>query len=93
MEKIRYAIVGTGWRALFFIRAAKNLPELFEVTGVLTRTKERAEQFEREYGVKTFTDMDEMLGTNPEFVVTCVTKAAIEGIHKRLVIAACPVYQ
>jgi len=77
MEKIRYAVVGTGWRALFFIRAAKNLPELFEVTGVLTRTKERAEQFEKEHGVKTFTDMDELLGTQPEFVVSCVTRSAI----------------
>ena len=77
MEKIRYAVVGTGWRALFFIRAAKNLPELFEVTGVLSRTKERAEAFEKEHGVKTFTDMDEMLETMPEFVVCCTTRSAI----------------
>ena len=78
MGKIRYAVVGTGWRAMFFIRAAKNLSELFEVTGVLTRTKARAAQFEKEHGVPAFTDMDEMLKTQPEFVVSCVTKAAIE---------------
>jgi len=78
VEKIRYAIVGTGWRAMFFVRAAKNLPELFEVTGILTRTKERAQAFEKEHGVKAFTDMDEMLRTKPEFVVSCVTKSAIE---------------
>ena len=77
MEKIRYAVVGTGWRAMFFIRAAKNLPELFEVTGVLTRTKERAQEFECETGVKAFTDMDEMLKTKPEFVVSCVNKAGM----------------
>lgn len=85
MEKIRYAIVGTGWRAMFFVRAAKNLPELFEVTGILTRSKERAEQFEREHGVPAFTDMDEMLRTKPEFVVSCVTKAAIEKTTLALV--------
>ena len=34
MSKIRYAVVGNGWRAMFFVRAAKNLPELFEVTGI-----------------------------------------------------------
>ena len=84
MEKIRYAVVGTGWRALFFIRAAKNLPELFEVTGVFTRTKERAEQFEKEYGVKTFTDMDELIKTGPEFVVSCVTRSAITGVTLEL---------
>ncbi len=79
MEKIRYAVVGTGWRAMFFIRAAKNLPELFEVTGVLTRTKERAEAFAAEHGVRTFTDMDAMLETKPEFVVSCTTRSAIAG--------------
>lgn len=84
MEKIRYAVVGTGWRALFFIRAAKNLPELFEVTGVLTRTKERAQAFGAQYGVRVFTDMDEMLGTNPEFVVSCVTRSAITGVTLEL---------
>ena len=84
MEKIRYAIVGTGWRALFFVRAAKNLPELFEVTGVLSRSKERAEAFEKEYGVKTFTDLDEMLETKPEFVVSCVTRSAIGEMTMKL---------
>lgn len=78
MKKIRYAVIGTGWRAMFFIRAAKNLPERFEVTGVLTRTQERAQAFEREHGVRAFTQMDELLATEPEFVVSCVTKAAME---------------
>lgn len=37
MAKIRYAIIGSGWRALFYIRIAKALPEQFEVTGILVR--------------------------------------------------------
>ena len=84
MEKIRYAVVGTGWRAMFFIRAAKNLPELFEVTGVLTRTKERAQEFEALHGVKAFTDMDALLDTKPEFVVSCVTRSAIAQMNLHL---------
>ena len=27
MNKIRYAVAGNGWRAMFFVRAALNLPE------------------------------------------------------------------
>ena len=30
MKRIRYAVVGNGWRAMFFVRAALNLPEIFE---------------------------------------------------------------
>ena len=44
MERIRFAVVGTGWRSLFYVRIAKWLPERFELTGVLCRTKERAEE-------------------------------------------------
>lgn len=84
MGHIRFAVAGTGWRALFYIRAAKNLPELFELTGVLCRTAERAESFSREYGVKTFTDLDALLETKPEFVVSCIYKAELADMCIRV---------
>ena len=43
MKKIRYAVVGNGWRAMFFVRAALNLPERFELTGVWCRSQEKAQ--------------------------------------------------
>lgn len=46
MSKIRYAVAGNGWRAMFYVRAALNLPEYFELTGVLCRTQEKAQAFE-----------------------------------------------
>ena len=79
-EKIRFAVVGNGWRALFFVRAAKNLPALFELTGVLLRSREKAEAFAAEYGVPTFYEMDALLETKPEFVVSCQTKKAISDM-------------
>ena len=30
MEKIRFAVAGSGWRARFYLRAAQLLPERFE---------------------------------------------------------------
>ena len=84
MERIRFAVAGTGWRTLFYVRAAKNLPELFELTGVLCRTQERAESFEKEYGVKTFTDLDALLETKPEFVVSCIYKAELADMCMRV---------
>lgn len=75
MGKIRYAVAGNGWRALFFVRAAQNLPEYFELTGVLCRTKEKAEAFASAHGVKAFWSLDALLETKPDFVVASVNKA------------------
>lgn len=35
MEKIRYGLIGSGWRAEFYIRIAKAVPEKFDLTAVL----------------------------------------------------------
>lgn len=77
MERIRFAVVGTGWRSLFYVRIAKWLPERFELTGVLCRTKERAEAYAKENGVRTFEALDDLLATRPEFVVSCVKRAGM----------------
>ena len=77
MEKTRFAVVGTGWRALFYVRIAKWLPELFELTGVLCRTPERARTFAQEHGVRTFDAMDAMLETKLDFVVSCVKRSGM----------------
>ena len=34
MAKMRYAIIGGGWRAEFFRQAARALPDRFELTAV-----------------------------------------------------------
>ena len=80
MQKIRYAVAGNGWRAMFYVRAAKNLPEWFELTGVLCHTREKAEAFEREHGVKAFWTLDALMETKPDFVVTCVSKKALAAM-------------
>lgn len=84
MERIRYAVAGNGWRAMFYVRAAMNLPELFELTGMLCRTKEKAEAFEREHGVKAFWSLDALLETKPQFVVSCVKKAGMADMVMEL---------
>ena len=84
MEKIRYAVAGTGWRAMFYVRAAKKLPEVFELTGVLCRTKEKAEAFEKANGVKAFDSLDALLETKPMFVVSCVSKPGMADMVMQL---------
>lgn len=41
--KVKYAVIGSGWRAEFYIRIAKAVPEKFDLTAVLIRDEEKAE--------------------------------------------------
>ena len=72
--KIQYGLHGSGWRSEFFLRVAKALPERFEIAGVITRSDEKAERFERAFGVKCYKTADELLAASkPMFMVVAVS--------------------
>ncbi len=70
MNPARYAVIGRGWRAKFFVRLARLMPERFCVTGNVTRAADLAELVR--------------VG-RPEFVVTAVPWAANPGYVEELV--------
>ena len=37
MDKIRFGLIGSGWRAQFYIRIAKALPERFDLAAVMNQ--------------------------------------------------------
>ena len=51
MSKIRFGLIGSGWRAEFYIRIAKALPEMFDLAAVMIRSKEKGEAFSAKFGV------------------------------------------
>lgn len=57
---LRFGVVGTNWITDRWIKAASEHPD-FQLTGVYSRTEERAIEFASMYGVKsTFTSLEEM---------------------------------
>lgn len=76
MKKIRFGIVGGGWRARFFITAAQHLPEIFELTGVYLRNPEKAAALSAELNIPTFSSLEELAASNPEYVVVSVSRTA-----------------
>ena len=72
MSPARFGIVGSGWRAEFFLRVAAALPDRLEVTGILARKPGRREAIARQFGVATPTSLDELLAAGPDFVVASV---------------------
>lgn len=85
MDKIRFGIVGSGWRSLFYVRIAKALPQHFTLTGVLVRNGEKKRLFEEKHGVDAYMDREEFLRTAPDFVVVAVSKPSICDVIREYV--------
>lgn len=82
MKRIRFIIVGSGWRSLYYVRIAKALPRYFELCGMLCRTKEKADMIAAAHHINTTTSMDECCKMKPDFVVVAVNKAAIAEVSR-----------
>jgi predicted dehydrogenase len=73
-----FAILGAGWRAGFFLRITRALPERFAVTGIVARDPERARQITAGWGVPAHPSLPALLeaGPRPDFLVLAVTRDA-----------------
>jgi predicted dehydrogenase len=83
----RFGVVGTGWRAQFYLRLAGLLPAQLEVVGIVGRTQGSAEQSARRWDVPAYSSLSELVeAQHPDFVVSAVpwatspdvTQAAVE---------------
>ncbi len=91
-EPVRFAIVGGGWRAEFYLRIARALPERFAVVGMVVRDGHAGARLEQQFGVPTHRTLDALLATcRPSFVVTSVSWAANPGLVRELVERGLPV--
>ena len=79
-RKIRFIIIGSGWRALYYVRIAKALKDCFELCALLCRTKEKADRFKVQYDIPTTTSIEECVALSPDFVVVAVDKAHLASI-------------
>jgi predicted dehydrogenase len=81
-----FGIVGSGWRAEFFLRLAATVPDRLRVTGVVTRTRERGEDVTARHGVPAFRTTRELLAAEaPEFVIVSVPWAVTPETTRELV--------
>lgn len=77
MKPVRFGIVGSGWRSLFYLRIARELPDLFEVEGMVVRDAEKGAALEAKWGIKSYRTLDDMLRVSePHFVVVSVPWSA-----------------
>ena len=84
-DPVRFAVVGTGWRAEFFVRLGKLLPELLQVVGVVARRPERAAEVVAGWHTPAFGGIAELLAaTDPAFVISSVPWDANPAVLEQL---------
>ena len=76
MNKLRFLIVGSGYRAELYGRIAAGNPELFEAL-FLCRSAEKAELMRIKTGTMATVSSDEAESFRPDFVVIAVNKDSI----------------
>jgi predicted dehydrogenase len=92
MKPIEYAIVGGGWRAEFYLRIARALPERFVVQGMVVRDAAKGQAIEGAWGVPTYRTLDALLQAHrPPFVLTCVSWEANPPLIRELAARGIPV--
>jgi len=89
MAPIRFGVIGSGWRAEFFVRVARLLPERFTCVGVVTRSAERGQQVEHEWSVPTVRTAAEL--DRPDFVVVATPWPVTPEATAELVARGVPV--
>lgn len=92
MKPIEFAIVGGGWRAEFFLRIARALPDRFKIIGMTVRDATKGKALEAAWNVATFRDVDGLLGaTKPAFVIVSVPQPVAPGIITELAARNVPI--
>ena len=72
MNPIKFAMVGSGWRAESFWRIARELPRQFQLSGVLVRSAEKAQALAARWGCPTFESVSALTQAKPDFVLLSV---------------------
>lgn len=74
---IKYGIIGAGWRSEFYLRIAALMPDIFKVSGIYIRNKQKQEEISEKYSVPIFDTLEQLLEADYDFIVSCVNKAGI----------------
>lgn len=92
IDPVTIGIVGTGWRAEFFAKLARSMPERFTLVGVAARRPASAEIASRAWGVPSYLDPAELQHRQrPDFVVSAVPWTANPGVLTDLIAAGAKV--
>lgn len=92
MDKIRFGLIGGGWRAEFYLRIARALPERFEVSELYMRDEAKGREATQIWGVPVTSRLEAFLERrNFDFAVLSLPRAVTPDFLIRLSEAGIPV--
>lgn len=81
---IRFGLVGGGWRAEFFTRIARELPDRFRFAGVWQRDHAKAQAFGARWQAPAFETLEQLADAGLDFVVVSVKPEAHPALLRQL---------
>ncbi len=92
MSAARFCIVGGGFRANYFLRIARALPQLFACIGMVVRNGDQARRFHETWGVAVYPDLEALIAAGrPDFAILSVAKEASPGLIVDITATGLPV--
>lgn len=82
---VRFSIIGgAGFRAQYFLRIARALPERFRISGLVIRDEAKGRAMESKWGVSSYRSLESLLkDESPDFVVVSVNgTAGLEYLYR-----------
>ena len=91
-DRIRFGLIGAGWRSDFFLRIARLMPDRFEVACVQVRNPAKGKAYAARWRVPVVETLPELLAVEDlEFVVVSVSQPAAAAVIGDVVAAGMPV--
>lgn len=81
---MRFAVVGTGWRADFHLRMARAAPDRLEAVAVVANSDAAAERTAQEWGIPVVRTLEDALAFDPDFVIAAVSWESMPSVVTRL---------
>lgn len=88
---MKFALIGAGWRAGFYYRAARAVKERLEICCVVENDLEAAEHVKNSWHLPTVKNAGEALRYGPEFFVLCLPPAVLPAVLREIVKYGIPV--
>ncbi|MCH3986910.1 MAG: Gfo/Idh/MocA family oxidoreductase [Lachnospiraceae bacterium] len=82
--KKKFVIIGAGWRAMYYVRAAREHPESYAEPLVYCRNPDKCAALKETEHVRCSSDLAQCLSEKPDFLVLAIPKEANFAMIRRL---------
>lgn len=77
---LRFALIGTGWRAAFYEKHSRMLPERYQMTGVVCHSAKGREIAEGLWHARIYESFEAAAADRPDTIIASVPGSAVSEI-------------